>query len=146
MAQLTCCSLQGFGLDTFCVQDYAAYVEDMSKKNIRIPRVRSKERFAGMVVFNDDTEETVSGFINMCKWSKPSVVCVDFSNLTSDGDGILAFIGDTIRGELGASYVDLESYEERFAFGLKVDCRDWSDHGDIVSVEDDSFTAMFCDE
>ncbi len=146
MAQLTCCSLKGFGLDTFCVQDYAAYVEEMFKKNINIPRVRTKERFAGMVVFDEDTEETVEGFIKMCKWSKPSVICIDFSNLTSDEGGILAFIGDLIKKELAASYIDLESYEERFALGLKVDCRDWTDHGDIVIVEDDSIAEMFCGE
>ena len=146
MAQLTCCSLKGFGLDAFCVQDYAAYVEEMFKKNINIPRVRSNERFAGMVVFDEDTEETVGGFIELCKWSKPSVICIDFSNLTSDGNGILALIGGLIKKELAAYYIDLESYEERFALGLKVECRDWTDRGDIVAVEDDSITAMFCDE
>lgn len=144
MAQLTCCSLKGFGLDTFCVEDYVEYVNDAFKKNVNIPRVRTQERFAGMVVFDDDTEETIGGFIRMCKWAKPSIICIDFSNITSDGirRGVLSFIEDTIKSELASWYTDLESYEERFSFGLKTECRDWSDRGDIIESAEDGIDDM----
>lgn len=141
MAELTCCSIKGFGLETFCVQDYASYIDAQFKKNINIPRVRCNEKFAGMVIFDHDTEETITGFLRMCKWSKPSVVCIDFSNIGTKRPRAVEAIESLIKEMLGSSYVNIDSYEERFSYGLRAECRDWSDAGDLVDITDDSFSS-----
>lgn len=125
MAQLVYKTLEEWGTDTFCVQDYTGYVNIERKTNSNIPRVRVDEKFAGMVIFNNENQETISSFIAMCKIIKPSIICVDFSNVDNKNRGFLDLVGNKLNDELCNMYIDLNSYENRFCMGLDTYFRDW---------------------
>ena len=67
MAQFTFDTLKGWGMDTFCVQDYVGYIHNQHSENSNVPLVKAGEYFAGLVLFDGDTEETVISFLRMCK-------------------------------------------------------------------------------
>lgn len=142
MANFTFNTLKEWGLDTFCVQDYAGYIHNQHNENSNVPLVKTGEYFAGMVLFDGDTKETVISFLRMCKVAGVSILRIDFSNitLTDEGEKFIKWVGDSIKHELGAIYKDLESYEFSFAWGLQGDCRgvvtERFNHGDFVQVED----------
>lgn len=142
MAQLTYKTLKEWGTDTFCVQDYVGYVNIERKMNSNIPRVRVDEKFAGMVIFNNDNQETISSFIAMCKIIKPSIICVDFSNVDDKNRDFLDWVGNELNNELVNIYIDLNSYENRFCMGLDTYFRCWdgdechSLESEFVQVED----------
>lgn len=134
--------LKDGGLDTFCVQDYVGYIHNQHSKNSNVPLVKTGEYFAGMVLFDGDTEETIISFLRMCKVAGVSILRIDFSNitLTDEGEKFIKWVGDSIKHELGAIYKDLESYEFSFAWGLQADCRggvaERFNHGSFIQVED----------
>ena len=139
MAQLTWKTLKEWGMDTFCVQDYLGYVTNERNKDSLIPRVKSNEYFAGMVIFDEDNEETVSGFINMCKRIHPSIICIDFSNITRDGtkETFLNWINDELDYQMSNMYVNLNSYENRFCLGLDTFYRgEPDDEIEFIQIED----------
>lgn len=142
MANFTFSTLKDFGLDTFCVQDYVGYIYNQHDKNSTVPLVKAGEYFAGLVLFDGDTEKTVISFLGMCKIAGVSLLRIDFSNitLTDEGKKFIKWVGDSIKYELGAIYKDLESYEFSFAWGLQSDCRgevaERFNHGNFVQVED----------
>lgn len=139
MAQLTWKTLKEWGMDTFCVQDYLGYVTKERNEDSLIPRVKSNEYFAGMVIFDEDNEETISSFINMCKCIHPSIICIDFSNITRDGtkEAFLNWINDELDYEMSNVYVNLNSYENRFCLGLDTFYRGEPDEEiEFIQIED----------
>lgn len=143
MANFTFDTLKGWGMDTFCVQDYAGYIHNQHNENSNVSLVKTGEYFAGMVLFDGDTEETVISFLRMCKVAGVSILRIDFSNitLTDEGEKFIKWVGDSIKHELGAIYKDLESYEFSYAWGLQSDCRDGEvakrfNNGDLVQIVD----------
>lgn len=120
MAQLTWKTLKEWGMDSFCVQDYIGYVTRERNKDSLIPRVKSNEYFAGIVIFDDDNKETITSFIHMCKCIHPSIISIDYSNITRDGtkEAFLNWINDELDYEMSCPYVDLHSYEDGFCLGL----------------------------
>lgn len=142
MANFTFNTLKGWGLDTFCVQDYVGYIYNQHNENSNVPLVKAGEYFAGLVLFDDDTPETVISFLRMCHVADVSVLRIDFSNitLTDDGRKFIKWVGDSIEYELGAIYKDLESYESSYAWGLQADCRggvaERFNQSSFVQVED----------
>lgn len=87
MANFTFDTLKGWSLDTFCVQDYVGYIHNQHSKNSNVPLVKAGEYFAGLVLFDGDTEETVMSFLKMCKVAGVSILRIDFSNITLTDEG-----------------------------------------------------------
>lgn len=142
MANFTFDTFKRWGMDTFCVQDYVGYIHNQHSENSNIPLVKTGEYFAGIVLFDGDTEETVISFLRMCNVAGVSVLRIDFSNITQtdEGEKFIKWVGDCIEYELGATYKDLESYEFSYAWGLQADCRgrvaERFNHGNFVQIVD----------
>lgn len=139
MAQFTFNTLKEWGLDTFCIRDYVEYISYQHDKN-SAALVRAGEYFAGLVLFDGDTEETVISFLRMCHVADVSVLRIDFSNITrtDEGEKFIKWVRDSIEYELGAIYENLESYEFSYAWGRRGDCRgeiaERFNHGNIVEI------------
>lgn len=125
MATLTFKTLKQWGMDTFCVQDYIGYIEDARKEDKYLGPVHDNERFAGMVLFDGDTIETVNAFLHLCWEADVSIFRIDFSNIcgTPENKDFLRSLGKHIEYEVGEVYTDLKSYEFSFAYGLNSDSR-----------------------
>lgn len=125
MATLTFKTLKQWGMDTFCVQDYIDYIEDARKEDKHLGPVRDNERFAGMILFDGDTIETVNAFLHLCREADVSIFRIDFSNIsgTPENKDFLKSLGKHIEYEVGEVYTDLKSYEFSFAYGLNSDSR-----------------------
>ena len=68
-------------------------------------------------MFDEDTLETVEGFLNLCKWSNPDVIMINFSNMQNEE--LLTDFAELIADKTGDHYINLNSYENRFSFGRK---------------------------
>lgn len=125
MATLTFKTLKQWGMDTFCVQDYIDYIEDARKEDKHLGPVRDNERFAGIVLFDGDTIETVNAFLHFCREADVSIFRIDFSNITDtpENKDFIKSLGEHIEYEVGEAYTDLKSYEFSFAYGLNSDSR-----------------------
>ena len=143
MANFTFDTLKGWGLDSFCVQDYVGYIHNQHSKNSNVPLVKAGEYFAGLVLFDGDTEEAVMSCLKRCKVAGVSILRIDFSNitLTDEGEKFIKWVGDSVKYALGAIYKDLKSYEFSFAWGLQSDCRgdevaERFNNGNLVQIVD----------
>jgi hypothetical protein len=139
MAQLIWETLKEWGMETPCVQDYHRYVAKERNEDSLIPRLKSNEYFAGMVIFDEDNEKTVSSFIHMCKCIHASIICIDFSNITRDGtkEAFLNWINDELHFEMSNVYVNLNSYENCFCLGLDTFYRgEPDDEIHFIQIED----------
>lgn len=122
MAEITYKSFKDWGMDMFCIQDYNEYL--IEKAPEVFDGVSENEMLAGMVIFDEDTFETITSFIDMAYACCAFIIMIDFSNLSDtihDGDvEFLQSIYDYITTKYGDTFVDLHSYENRFAFGARV--------------------------
>lgn len=122
MAEITYKSFKDWGMNMFCIQDYNEYL--IEKASEAFDGVSENEMLAGIVIFDEDTFETITSFIDMAYTCWSSIIMIDFSNLSDtihDGDSeFLQSIYNYIMTKYGAIFVDLQSYETRFAFGAKV--------------------------
>lgn len=125
MATLTFKTLKQWGMDTFCVRDYIGYIEDARKEDKRLGPVWGGERFAGMILYDGDTFETVDAFLHLCWEADVSIFRIDFSNMsgTPENKEFLKSLGEHIEYKVGEAYTDLKSYEFSFAYGLDSDSR-----------------------
>lgn len=125
MATLTFKTLKEWGMDTFCVRDYIGYIEDARKEDKHLGPVWGGERFAGMILYDGDTFETVNAFLHLCWEADVSIFRINFSNMsgTPENKELLKSLGEHIEYEVGEAYTDLKSYELSFAYGLDSDSR-----------------------
>lgn len=114
MAQLTYNTFSEWGIDIFCIEDYISYLKDNKIA------VNYDQHLAGMVIFDDDNEETIQSFVDMCVFNKVSIFMIDFSNI-NDNKWLVTFTETYIKRAIKDFYIDLQSYEFRFAYGLKVE-------------------------
>lgn len=121
MAQLTCERFEDMG-ELFCIEDYIEYLReatqlDKTSFDTYMEMVFPRMHCAGMVIFDEDTLETVEGFLNLCEWSRPDVIMIDFSNMQNEE--LLTEFAELIADKTGDHYINLNSYENRFSFGRK---------------------------
>ena len=125
MATLNFETFAEWGSDSFCVQDYKGYLKG---RGISIhPLYFDNFKLAGLVLFDDDTPDTIEAFLNMAKAARASIILIELCNLTDEKKITLMplFIKNYIRRYL-EHYVDLESYETKISYGLKPEGMSWN--------------------
>ena len=117
MATLNFETFAEWGLDSFCVQDYKEYLKD--RKVSMYSSVFDNFKLAGLVLFDDDTPDTVEAFLNMAKAARASIILIEFCNLEDEHKAMLMpmFAKNYARRHL-KNHVNLESYETKLSFGL----------------------------
>ena len=125
MADIRYTTWKEWGMDTFIVQDYIGYIHDKRKEYDGIPRICQNEKFAGIIIYGKEDLLSVSEFIKLCWAARVSCIRIDFSHLDNNdyNRDFIRNLKEYIDYEIGEVYVDLESYEDSFAYGLDVDMR-----------------------
>ena len=118
MAELTFTTLDKWGMDSFCIQDYEGYLKD-NGLNIQTLQL-STLNLAGLVLFDTDTPYTIEAFLEMAKAAQASIILIEFCNLKDEMSQKLfpLYAKNYIRHNL-KRYVDLESYETKLSYGLR---------------------------
>ena len=125
MATLNFETFAEWGSDSFCVQDYKGYLKG---RGISIhPLYFDNFKLAGLVLFDDDTPDTIEAFLNMAKAARASIILIEFCNLTDEKKIALMplFAKNYMRRHL-KNYTDLESYETKLSFGLMPEGMSWN--------------------
>lgn len=121
MADISYTTLKEWGMDTFIVQDYIGYVENEIREVGNIPELRKDEYFAGMIIYSKEDLRSALSFIKLCRAAGVSCIRIDYSHLDNNDDNknFIRELKELIDNEIGESYLDLESYEYSFAYGLR---------------------------
>ena len=125
MADIRFTTLKAWGMDTFIVQDYIGYVEDMIREVGNIPEIRKNEYFAGIIIYGKEDLLSASDFVRLCRAAGVSCIRIDYSHLDNSeaNRDFIRKLKNFIDYEIGESYLDLDSYENSLAYGLRADER-----------------------
>lgn len=107
-----------FGVDSMVEQDYKGYLQD---RGVQIDKIAwDYTLFAGLILYEDNSnnERTLESFIEMCHSDVPSLVVIEFCHLT-DAQSLWER-AEAIFQTYGM-YHNLESYETKLAYGLRVE-------------------------
>lgn len=111
--QITFKSFEDWGTDMFAIQDFQGITNDDTNYYM-----------AGAVIFKDDILENIFNFVDMAAQAGSAIIMIDFSNADLwDGDGgevggAKDFLDAIVTQMKEWGYRDLQSYENRLAFGL----------------------------
>lgn len=121
MADISYTTLKEWGMDTFIVQDYIGYIENEIREVGNIPELCKDEYFAGMIIYSKEDLHSVLSFIKLCRAAGVSCIRIDYSHLDNNDNNknFIRELKGLIDNEIGESYLDLESYEYSFAYGLR---------------------------
>ena len=117
MAELTFTTLDKWGMDSFCVQDYKECLKN-NGSSIET-HLLSTLNLAGLVLFDTDTPYTIEAFLEMAKAAQASIILIEFCNLKDEMNQKLfpLYAKNYIRHNL-KRYADLKSYETKLSYGL----------------------------
>lgn len=120
MAQLTYTTFEDWGKDSFCVTDYFGWLEDnYPNQVIDVDTLPDCMNLAGLVLFDDDTNTTLFSFLDMAADSFADIILVEFANLNNENRAKFEGMVKNYFENITHQYVDLESYENRAAYGYK---------------------------
>lgn len=111
--QMTFKSFEDWGTSMFVIQDFQGITNDDTNYYM-----------AGAVIFKDEITDNVIDFIDMAAEAGSAIIIIDFSNAglwdTEGGEagGAEDFLNMLIEEMESWGYRDLQSYENRLAFGL----------------------------
>ena len=119
MATIRCMTFENWGMDSFCIQDYTDYLEDMGAGTIN-----SDEKIASITLYDEDDYITLSHFVRLAKDARHVTLFVIEFAFIKDREKAKQY-WNKIKTEVEESgdYIDLESYETKLAFGLRGDRR-----------------------
>lgn len=113
MAQIDFRTFKEWG-NPFCIEDYKGWLEDKGKGD-RFSE--DKMMLAGIVLFDNDNILTLKSFLEMADRAGADIIMIEYCNIT-DEKLSNDFFGIAHRFlNLRGHYYDLESYENRDAFG-----------------------------
>lgn len=117
MAIIRCMDFEKWGMDSFCIQDYNGYLQDLGYNfDTR------NEQIATLTLSDEDDYLTLSSFAKLCRKSQGVALFVIEFAFIKDGEKAASY-WKRIKSEVEeyGDYIDLESYETKLAFGLKGD-------------------------
>lgn len=111
--QITFKSFEDWGTDMFAIQDFQGITHD-----------KTDYYMAGAVIFKDEILENILDFVDMAAEAGSAIIMIDFSNAglwdseAGETGGAEDFLNIIIAQMKEWGYRDLQSYQDRLAFGL----------------------------
>lgn len=111
--QITFKSFEDWGTDMFAIQDFQGITHD-----------KTDYYMAGAVIFKDEILENILDFVDMAAEAGSAIIMIDFSNAglwdseAGEAGGAEDFLNIIIAQMKEWGYRDLQSYQDRLAFGL----------------------------
>lgn len=111
--QITFKSFEDWGTDMFAIQDFQGITNDDTNYYM-----------AGAVIFKDEITDNVIDFIDMAAEAGSAIIMIDFSNAglwdseAGEAGGAEDFLDMLVEEMESWGYRNLQSYENRLAFGL----------------------------